>query len=372
MSQDAAVETPAAGAAAETPAPPAADTPATFEVPAAGTPEYAEWRQTGKAPEKTPAASAKEATPSSKNTPTSDTGKTSREQPKKSKAAERLDEVLADLKNAGLTPEELKTFRKEAQKSAQPPATTEKTEKPAETAPADNGRPKRPKPEDFETVDKYEEALDKYTEDLTDWKLAMKDRERAAQAAKQEMDGKVASARQRYGETAGDTIKTAAKAFFTPEAQIPGAVQAMLNESDVLVDLLYVIGSKADDMAALVKLSKENPGQAIRKLVVLEGLVREELKKPAAAAPAAGAGKEGEGEGETPTRGTDGKFTAKTPDNKKPKETPAPPKEVGAGGNPPPEASERALKDHEAGDAEAFSRFRRARNDKDLSQRRGR
>lgn len=370
---DTAVETPAAGAAAEqTPAPPAAtETPASFDVPAAGTPEYAEWRQTGQVPAKKPAASAKEAKPSSKNAPTSDTGDTSREPRSKGKAAGRLEEILEDLKTAGLTPEELKTFRKEAQKSAQPPATTEKTDKPAETAPADNGRPKRPKPEDFETVDKYEEALDQYTEALTDWKLAQKDAERAAASAKQAMDQKLADARQRYGEQAGDSIKQAATAIFADKA-IPGAVKALVDQSDVITDLLYVIGSKPGDMAELVNLAKSNPGQAIRKLVVLEGLVREELKKPAAAAPAAGAGKEGEGEGETPTRGTDGKFTAKTPDNKKPKETPAPPKEVGAGGTPPPEASERALKEHEAGDAEAFSRFRRARNDKDLSQRRGR
>jgi hypothetical protein len=94
--------------------------------------------------------------------PASEAGKSDQE-PKRSNAETRLTELLADLKTAGLSPAELKTFKREVQQAAQPKATPETTVKPAVAE-----APKKPKIDDFKTIDEYEDAKDKYYEDLTE------------------------------------------------------------------------------------------------------------------------------------------------------------------------------------------------------------
>lgn len=344
-----------------------------FAVPSDPT-EYAEWRQTGKLPEKKPPASAKEAPKESSETvPASEPGK-KKQEPKRSAAQERLDEILADLKTAGLSPAELKTFKRELKQepkpdATQPAPTPEKTSKPAET-----GRPQRPKADDpkFKTIEEYEQALDQYHEDLADFKaeqkvaqLRQEDQQRQAKA---EMDAKVAAARQRYGEAAGENIKTAASAIFA-DKEIPGAVKALVDQSPVIADLMYVLGSKSSDLSELVALAKSDPGKAIRKIVLLEQLVTEELKTPAGAKDQPKG--EVEGEKAAPGRDASGKFTAPAPE-KKNSEAPPPPAEVSGRGTTPQDEGAQALKDHESGDGEAFRRYREAANRRDIERRRGR
>jgi len=108
---------------------------------------YAEWRQTGKLPEAKPTqpkgesappkeSSAEGEEPKGKSAPASETGNKDQEKqkPPRDNAATRLNELLDDLRKAGLTPAELKTFKrevKEAEKAVeQPKAAPEKTENP--------------------------------------------------------------------------------------------------------------------------------------------------------------------------------------------------------------------------------------------------
>ena len=81
--------------------------------------ERQHWRETGNTPKpKAEPAPAKESSDSGETTTTAAVTEPAKQQErKKQTAAERLNELLADLKQAGLSPSELKTFRKEAQRA---------------------------------------------------------------------------------------------------------------------------------------------------------------------------------------------------------------------------------------------------------------
>jgi hypothetical protein len=149
---------------------------AQLEVPRDGE-AYSEWRMTGKLPEAKPAqpkgdsappkeSSAEGQQPKEKAAPVSETGKQDqeRQKPPRDNAATRLAEVLEDLKKAGISPSELKTYKREAQKAieqveqpkAEPKAAPETTANPTELK-----APTKPKQEDFKMYEEYEAAKDK-------------------------------------------------------------------------------------------------------------------------------------------------------------------------------------------------------------------
>jgi hypothetical protein len=338
---------------------------------------YAAWRQTGKLPEPPAAKPNSEASAASqKNSDAAgDSGESdtaseavTNKQEQRAKprgnAETRLNDLLADLKRAGLTPAELKTFKREAQQQQQqaeqgtpPPAKAPEAAKPAEA-------PKRPKLEDFESYEKYDEANGAYLEALADHRAELKFAEREArtraEALQRSTNEKVEAAKTRYSdENARATIEGAAKAVFNEPAILP-AVKAILDDSPVLVDVLYVMGSKPDELAEFVALAKANPGAAIRKAVLLERLVSEELAKTPGAVAAA----------ETPARGESGQFVAaapaKTTPARKVTEAPPPPKEAGGRAAAPPDEVESAAT------AKDFASFRHAANRRDLARFQGR
>lgn len=326
---------------------------------------YAEWRQTGKTPEpsqpKEESAPSKDSAagdePAQKTAPASEAGKKQeiKERPR-SNAETRLNELLEDLRHAGLSPAELKTFKREAQRQEKPAepqkAAPERTEKPAGLEP-----PKKPKPEDFEgkTWEEYEAAKDKYYEDLADFKAQKRledfRAEQKQESQQREMQDRLSDAKQRYGAEAEPAIIEAAGAIFN-DAQVHAVVKALVNDSPVLVDLLYVAASKPEDFAALLSEARTNPGAAIRRIVLLEKLVQEELAK--GGKPEAGS---------AATRGEDGKFKAP---EKKVTGAPPPPKEVSGRGTSPPDEIESAAKN---GD---FRSYRDAANRRDLARAQGR
>lgn len=344
---------------------PAASSPATptFEVPTGDA--YAEWRQTGKIPAAKPAPPAaqpkpeKSASPNSEKPAPAPEAGNNQERKQRSNAETRLNELLDSLKDAGLTPAQLKTFKQDwkradqqsaqqpTQDQAKPPATAEKTDKPAGPE-----RPKRPKMADFTTIDEYEAAMDKYETDLDAFNESRAELKAQQQTAARSMHEKMQAAAQRYGDTAVETIRETAKTI-SGDQQIPVAVKALLDQSPVMTDLLYVMGSKPEDLAALVHTARTDPGAAIRKIVLLEQLVKEEL---------------GKGTSGQPGRGEDGKFTGKdkpAPETKVSK-APDPPAEVAGRGSTPPDEIDSAVKTND------FSAFRNAGNRRDIARRQGR
>ena len=326
---------------------------------------YAEWRQTGKLPappaKVTPSGSPEgDSSTSEKPAPAPEAGTKNQEKTKpRDNAAGRLTELLADLREAGLTPAELKafkqTYQRKQEQAAEPQkiAAPEKTENPAELKP-----PVKPKAEDSKTWEEAEAAKEKYYEELADYKArkAIQDyrQEQAQTAANASVHEKMMEAKGRYGDDAVGIIRDTAKTF-TGDQQIPQAVKEIVGGSAVWTDLLYTLGSKPEDLDAFIQLSKSDPGAAIRKAVVMEGLVKEELAKGAKPATA---GKSGD---EASPRDERGKF--KVPE-KKESDAPPPAREVSGRGTPPPDGEARAIKDNDA------RSYMRIKNDEELRARR--
>lgn len=292
--------------------------------------------------------------PEGKTAPASEPG--DKQEPRRSNADTRLNELLDDLREAGLTPKALKSFKQDYKRAeAAEPARQETPSKPTEGLDEFGLKiPIRPKAADYEgkTWAEYEAAKDQFSDEQADYKASRKLEEfkvsQRNESAQKELDGKLAEAEKRYGEEAKGTISKAASTIFN-DAKIPGAVKALVNDSPVLTDLLYVLGSKEEDMADFIQSAQASPGAAIRKLVLIEKLVIEELAKS--------------GKSDT-DRGEDGKFQ-KAPE-KKLTAAPPPPKEVDGTKAAPPDASEAAYK---RGDARAYIE---AENLRELRQRKGR
>lgn len=325
---------------------------------------YAEWRQTGKLPEKDGTPSKREAPAPSKNksvdeesentAPVSETGK----QQGRENAETRIKRLVAERDSYKSKLDLLETGKKDATAAS---STAPAKDAKAESSPAPEGpqRPVKPKQEDFDSWEKYETAQDKYLEDLADFKATQRLEEHTQrqrqEAATQEMQKRLDSARERYGEAAETTITDTAKSIFADEKVAP-ALKAAIGRSDVIVDALYVMGSDAEELSAFLTLGKQDPLEALRKWFTVEALVKEELKtgNPEKAA-INGA----------PPRGPDGKFLPERAERPAKREAPSPPRELGANTAPPGDERDRAAK---SGD---FRSFKADADRRDLARLRG-
>lgn len=344
---------------------------------------YGEWRQTGKLPESKPAVPPKKTSkPADSATATSSdagdgegTGAASDAAegkqggtPKPTKTDRRLNELLADIKKAGFTPEELKTFKRaEAAAAAATPTATA-----ADNAPSGPKAPVKPKLDDFTSMEKYEEAIDKWHEDVADYradlKIAERDRKNAIAKSAAETNAKLAEAVKRYGGDSKETIEGTAKAIYT-DKQIQPLVKALLSESPVLADLMYVLGSKPEQLDEFVEMARTAPGDAVRRLVLLEKLTKEELAKAAkpAAETTSDKGDEGEDKGTPAGRDANGKFVSGTPPPaKKLSQAPPPATELSGTRGAPEDPVDKA------GKTQDFRAYQAAANARDLARKQGR
>jgi hypothetical protein len=324
--------------------------------------DYAEWRQTGKLPAKgkptkqeasAPSKSADEE--SGKTAPVPETGKSKQE---RTNAEGRVKELLADRAALRAELEELKAGKKGA--TAEASAAPAKHEK-AESSPASDAlqqRPAKPKQDDYDSWSAYDAAMDKYYEDLADFKAGErieKQEQKARQdALTKEMDTRLSEAKTRYGDEAEPKIIESAKTIFDDQKVAP-AIKAALGRSQVLVDALYVMGSDQAGFSEFLDLARQDPLEALRKWFTVEGLVKEELalqlgrRAQDSVAPA------------TPPRGSDGKFL---PDRPK-RSAPPPPVELNGNTASTGDSTDRAAN---SGD---FRSFKLERDRKDLLRHRG-
>lgn len=188
---------------------------------------------------------------------------------RKQSAEERIAELVAENKR-------LKAAGERSPDPAPKPAARAEAEpvKPVEA-------PKRPSPFKWTgTQEEYDAAMDKYDahqrQQAAHEALTMHAQQQAATDLKTKLD----DARARYSDA--DTRITPAINAIYQDAQIPGAVKAMLEASPVLVDLMYTLGDEGK-LAEFVHTAKTNPRQALREIIVLEQLIEQELKggKPA-------------------------------------------------------------------------------------------
>lgn len=317
-------------------------------IPAAG-PERIEWQRTGKYTPKADSTTAPEGEQSSKSAPASEAGKP---QEKKSPAAERLDEVLADLKAAGLSPAELKTFRKEAAKSTQAESSPAQT--PIEVkAPAPKALEAPKEPDMTDQKYQVDGGWDIYTADVVQFNkdnakyeaaLAVENykREQTQKQQSEVIAKEFAAAEKKYpdfNEKSGPLLNT-----LLTDKSIHPVVPEVVGNSPLFTDVLYVLGG---EMADFLQLAKTDPLRAVKKVGVIEHLIAEELaKSPAAEA----------------QRNEKGQFTPEKK-SKAVSDAPAPPVEVGGKGTPPADEVDAAL---ESGDTRAYID---AQNRRDLASR---
>ena len=249
-----------APAAAVEAAPAAADVPRDAEA-------YTNWRMTGKVPEAKTSKAKTEASPASdaqkaEKSETAAESETAMHQESGKNAESRIKQLVAEKKALeaklaeGAKPEAKET-KTEAESSTAKPKESPKPETKLEA-------PKKPKLEDFKTYEEYDLAKDEYFEKLADFKAqkSLQDyrQQQVQEAQSKELATKLAEARTRYPD-ADQAIAPAAKAILE-DAKIPPVIKAMVDDSPVMLDLLYVLGSKADELAAFVTLAQSKPLEA--------------------------------------------------------------------------------------------------------------
>jgi len=138
--------------------------------------------------------------------------------------------------------------------------------------------PKKPELKDFDSWEKYEEAKDKWHEDMADYKAkvaVMQDRQaRQLEAAQQKFNEYLAEAAQRY-----PNLKEVLPPFTKELETAHPFVQQFLNTTDNLADVLMVICQDEAAKTEFLREAKANPAQAIKRISVTESLVKQELSK---------------------------------------------------------------------------------------------
>lgn len=335
---------------------------------------YSEWRLTGKVPvqaqaEKQTKPKQETSAPSPSAEGESDGASTTPDEPeetapapeagkkkqefRKGSAADRLNELISDLRRAGLTPSELKTFRKEVQaQPAQPPAQTSVTPPP----------PKKltePKLEEFKTWEEFRAAERAFNAQQVDERIQAAVTEFQRQHAQAEVNRQAAErlrkARERYGEEAEGFIRSAASSVFGDQTIHP-ALKEIVNDSPVIEDLLYVMGSDPVKLERFVQTARTNLREAVREVVTLEQTIKDQLKPASNGTSPAN----GTTDHTTPERDESGRFLPAK------KEAPPPAREVSGRASLPPNEADAAF---HRGDVRAY--FDR-KNREQIAQRKGR
>lgn len=206
----------------------------------------------------------------------------------------------------------------------------------AKSEPQAPEKPKRPKLSDFDNDwDKYSAALEKhedetlpeYYKSLAKWEaeraLAQERTRQQQEAALKDLREKLADVQKRYPDFSEKTTETAKT--LTEAGNI---VSALVNDSEIFGDLLYVLSGDKAQFDELMALAKSNPGKAVRKVVLLEKLTMDELAKSKS---------EHVSKSEAPVKAEP--------------RAPAPPKEVGGRGTP---AEDPAVAAARSGDFRSF------------------
>lgn len=252
--------------------------------------EFIEFRKDGTLPERfKPAEAAPTDAPeetvepaegeSPEDAPESEPEEKPQEPPQKpvSPAEKRIKQLLAEKKDlerrlAAQAPTDVKTESSTApaaQQASQPQYTRTK-----------------PTPEGTNSEGKPYAAYEDYVEDLALWsgeqQLAKYQRQQAEQQAQSVLRSQLEDARARY-EDADETIFPTAQAI--AEANIPLVVKQVIQDSDVFVDLCYVIGSDPEELQKFIVLAAKNPRMAIGKVFEYERGTKEALSGESGQAP---------------------------------------------------------------------------------------
>jgi hypothetical protein len=285
--------------------------------------EFSKYRQDGELPSRfKPAAESEPAdtleetgkTEAEEPEPEPDSDPEEAQEPKpKSKYEKRVLQLLEKTKELERQLAEKQDVKTESSPPPAPPTRTKPTVN-------DKNPDGTPKYADYEDV---VEAIGRWAaqEERATW-----EREQIQKDATKALQGKLDEARARYDD-ADDVIFPANQAI--QKAQIPIVVKEVFAQSDVFIDLCYVVGSDPKALKDFISLAQTNPRAAIGKVFEYERGIREELSSKQ--------------ESSTP-RDDKGKFTAPEP---KKTNAPKPPSPVGGASSRAFDVSDESLSNEE-------------------------
>lgn len=182
---------------------------------------------------------------------------------------------------------ELAARAKQLERELEEARKPKKTEAESSTARQTEAKPEsdgatRPKPtlndKDAEGKAKFG-SYEEWMEDLADWKaeqkLASYQREIEQTRQRESLGKSLTEARGRYADFDAVTMPLVQELV---KPDIPKAVGDVLNDSPVLVDLLYTIGGSEESKAGFLEACRTNPAKALRVALLMEQEIVKELK----------------------------------------------------------------------------------------------
>ena len=248
------------------------------------TEQRTEWRKTGKIPEPSNEASVpseQSDAQKAESAPASEAGKPQEKAHKKLSADERIAQLEATIEKIRKGAAKAEPKQAEETKAAESsPA------KPAEIKLETKAAPKLepPKEPDIKAAeysgvdgwDKYEADVRKYNRDLAKYEAAEAvEKFKRDQVQEQQLKSvlqQIETGRKTYT----DFDQKTAPVFQVLIADLESPVAKLVGESPIFEHLMYVIGGEGEEFISLLK---SNPMHALRKAVIMENLVMEELKK---------------------------------------------------------------------------------------------
>jgi hypothetical protein len=334
----------------------AAPSPATVELPASGSAEYAEWRATGNLPEKPKTTETASVDPS-KETKADDAGPSAATNTQEQPKTKRRPDVEARFKQYS---DRIDRLERELQE-ARAPKETKAESSPAKPATYQEWR------ESFKPTEwtnqyiaqnkdaTWEDAQAALADHMADRREEFRATEQQIAQQRQTVGKKLSEARQRYQDF--DSVTSPfVKEMLKPD--ISREVFGVMNDSPVLADLLYVIGGDEASKNDFLEACRSNPSKALRVALLMEQDIVKELGKGKTSA----------------VRDDKGQFTPEVkaaPAKKGPEAAPNPPIEIHHRGGGEMDESERALSQIERGDSNAFRDWKRAEDRKAMARRRG-
>lgn len=339
-------------------APSAAETQPSLEIPRSGTPEYAQWRMTGELPEKKSEPKPADPAPAdAEKEQTTDDAADSAAKAVQEKPTKRRPDIETRFKQYTDRIDRLERELEEARR----PKPTQAEPSPARPAQPQNYQEWRKtfKPTEWmngfiaqNPESTWEDANAAMADHLGDVRESFREREQTARQQASQLQSKVDDARSRYGDQFDGVLSPTVQRIMGDQS-LSQTVKAMLNDSEVLPDLVFTLGS---DSAALDSFLKMPQGKQIRYVAALEAEIQAELSK-------------------TASRNDKGQFQAQTeapaPAKRGPESAPEPPIEIGHRGTGSMDESERALQAAQRGDANAFRSWKQAEDRKAIARRRG-
>lgn len=150
--------------------------------------------------------------------------------------------------------------------------------KPADKTETKDEAPKRPSPFDWKgTKEDFDAAMEKWETHQRSETIRQFQLDAQTEATRQRVLKQFEEAKAKYPD-AQPKIAEATNVF--AKAEIPGVIRAMLNDSEVLADLMYVL-SDAETRDNFIEQSQKNPGKAIRALAQMEAdIVAKRTSRP--------------------------------------------------------------------------------------------